>query len=298
MTRPSTRVSPYLVLGLGIVAVSFASPLIKMSDAPALVIAMYRLVFSTAVLLPLVLGGKATRSELAGLGRRDLFLALAAGVFLALHFYSWITSLKYTSIASSVVLVTLQPLFVVAGAYLLFGERITAKAAAGGALALAGSLLIGVGDLGKGAGNLYGDFLALVGAVMVAAYFLIGRDLRRRLTLLPYVTLVYGAAAAVLVLLALAGGERFWPYAREDWAVFVALALVPNLIGHSSYNWALRYLPAGVVSVASLGEPVGASLLAVAMLGEFPGVVQVAGGAMAVFGVYLFVRNQGDMASK
>ncbi len=283
-------VSPYLVLALGVVAVSFASPLIKMSDAPALMIAMYRLLFATLALSPVTL--VRGRAELSRLQKRDFLLALTAGVFLALHFYSWITSLKYTSIASSVVLVTLQPLFVVVGAYLLFGERVSARAAAGGVVALAGSLLIGMADLGKGRQELFGDFLALVGAAMVAAYFLIGRDLRRRLTLLPYVTLVYGAAAVLLVVLAIAGGERFWPYSARNWAIFLALALVPNLVGHSSYNWSLRYLPASVVAVAGLGEPVGASVLAAVTLGEVPGLLQVVGGVITITGVYVFVQNQ------
>lgn len=278
--------SPYLVVLLGVVAAAFSSIFTKLTAAPPLAIAFYRLFLTVVLISPFV---AARRGELRAVSRRDLALALLAGVFLALHFASWITSLSYTSIASSTVLVTMQPLFVLAGGYLLFKEKVSPRGLVGAALALLGSVVIGWGDFRLGGQAFLGDVLAFAGAAFVAGYVLIGRSLRRRLSLLSYVFLVYGASAAVLLLANLAAGVPLYPYPPETWLWFLLLALVPTIGGHTVFNWALRYVKAAVVSVSNLGEPVGATILAYLIFHQVPVMTQLLGGSIIIGGLALFI---------
>lgn len=286
-------VNPFLAIVLAVLAAAFSSIFTKLSTAPPLVIAFYRLLFTVLMIAPFSLNKKGLR-ELAGIGARDLIMALLAGVFLAAHFAVWITSLNYTSISSSTVLVTMQPLFVIAGGMLFLGERIKKAGLAGAALSLAGSVLIGINDFKVGGMALYGDLLAFSGAVFVAGYFLIGRDLRKKLSLLTYVTLVYGTSVAVLICLILLAGSSLYPYPAADWIWFALLALVPTIFGHTVFNWALKYVKAAVVSVSILGEPVGATILAYFIFGQAPTVLQTAGGIIIITGLYVFIRSSSD----
>ncbi|MBC7325050.1 MAG: DMT family transporter, partial [Moorella sp. (in: Bacteria)] len=188
---PRPAVNPYLVIVLGIVGISFGSLFTKLAAAPPLVIAFYRMGLTTVLLAPLALS-RAGRAELAALGRREMIVAAGSGLFLALHFFTWIYSLSYTSVASSTVLVTMQPLFVVAGSWIFLKERVPAKSLLYGLLAILGSVVIGFSDFRVGGQALWGDFLALAGAMFIAGYMLIGRRLRQRLSLFPYIFLVYG----------------------------------------------------------------------------------------------------------
>lgn len=283
-------INPYLAVVLGVIAVSFASIFIRLSSAPPLVIAFYRLFFTFLILTPLALRNGA-RAELGRMTARDLLLAACSGVFLALHFAVWITSLSYTSVASSTVLVTMQPLFVVAGGYLFLQERIGRSALFGAALALAGSALIGISDFRIGGLALWGDILAFSGAAFVAGYVLIGRNLRNHLSVTTYTFLVYGVASVCLLVFNLLGGQRLYPYPAADWVWFLALAVVPTIMGHNVFNWALRYVKAAVVSVSVLGEPVGASVLACLIFHEMPTVLQLAGGSLILTGLYLFLLS-------
>lgn len=284
----SPFINPYLAVGLGVVAASFSSLFTKMADAPPTVIAFYRLGLATLILLPFALRGLPLR-ELRGITRRDLKLAFAAGVLLALHFTVWITSLNYTSIASSTVLVTMQPLFVVIGSFLILKERIGTVPLVAAGMALGGSIIIGISDLQIGGQALYGDILAFMGAGFVAGYVLIGRSLRSHLCVLSYTLLVYGTATLVLLGFCLATSAPLYPYPGTDWYCFIALALVPTLLGHSVFNWALRYVKATVVSVSILGEPVGATILAYFIFAETPALLQALGGAVIIGGISLFI---------
>lgn len=290
MTNQSkTIINPYWAVVGGVLAAAFSAIFTKLAEAPALIIAFYRLGFTVLILAPFTFHYH--RRELAKISRRDLSLAALAGVFLALHFGVWITSLNYTTIASSTVLVTMQPLFVIAGGYLFYQEKLSSRGFLGAALALTGSIVIGINDFQVGGQALWGDILAFAGAFFVAVYVLIGRSLRSHLPLLPYVFLVYGAATVTLLIFCLVARLPFYPYQPIDWLWFLLLAIIPTIFGHTVFNWALRYVKAAVVSVSILGEPVGATILAYFIFHEIPTLLQVAGGLIIISGLYLFITS-------
>jgi drug/metabolite transporter (DMT)-like permease len=290
-----------LALAAGILAVSTGSLFVRFAqrDAASLTVAAARLGLATLALAPFALIRH--RASLAALTRGDLAFALLAGAFLALHFATWIVSLEHTTVASSVVLVTTSPLWVALLAPWLLGERLTPRIAAGIGLALAGAALVGLADAGGAAagpgtgdaraGTLRGDLLALCGAWMMAGYLLMGRRLRARLPLVPYVFLVYGMAAVLLTLAALATGAGFSGLPAATWGWLALLALVPQLIGHTTYNWALRDVPAALVAVTMVGEPVGSAVLALLFLGERPGTLTLVGGAVILAGIVIAVTR-------
>lgn len=275
----------YLGVGVGVSVASTAAILIRLaqSDSPSLVIAAWRLTLATLVLAPVAF--VLCRSELRGLMRREWVSALAAGLLLAVHFAAWITSLAHTSVAASVVLVSTNPLFVGLASHLLWRERFTRRIVVALAMAIVGSMLIGLGTLDGGGHQLWGDLLALVGALAAAGYFLIGRRLRARLSLLAYVFPVYGMAALTLWLGLLLSGLPTFPHHSQTWLWLALLALGPQIVGHSSLNWALRYLSATYVTLAVLGEPIGSTLLAWWLLGERPLPWTVAGGVLILAGI-------------
>ena len=297
-----------LVLLLGILAVSTASILIRFAQqgASSPTIAAARLVLATLALAPLALARH--RAKLARLGGRDLGLALLAGSFLAAHFALWIASLERTTVVSSVVLVTTTPLWVGLAAPFVLREPLTRRVGLGILLALAGGLVVGLGDAGAGlraAGRasvpgsaLGGDLLALSGAWMMAGYLLVGRRLRARLALVPYVFVVYGMAAVVLTLLMAWSGHAFSGLPAVTWLWLALLALVPQLLGHSSFNWALRFLPASFVAIALLGEPVGSSALAWVLLHEVPTLLTLAGAGLVLAGIFLAATAAPPAASE
>jgi len=280
--------SPYPIIGLGVLAVSSSSILIKLATAPPLVIAAYRMGFTLLVLLPVTL--LTARKEISRIRGSDVLSSLASGFFLALHFATWITSLRYTSVASAAVLVSTQPLFVVAGSALFFRERVSPPAFGGVVLAFLGSGLIGFSDFNLGGAALWGDALALFGAVAFAAYLLLGRNLRQRLSLLPYTSLVYGACVAVLFCFCWAGRVPLHPYPRADWLIFALLALLATIMGHTVFNWAVKYVSAPVIAVSLLGEPVAATGLAYLILREVPTLLQFVGGLVILAGIGVFAR--------
>lgn len=287
-----------LAIAGSILAVSTAALLIRSADAPPITIAFYRLLYATLALAPFAL--VMARDELRALTTRDLLGMLAVGVVLAVHFAAWITSLDLTSVASSVVLVTLHPVFVALVSQRIFGEGPSRLGYVGIVVALAGGVLITYSDAGGGTGPnpLAGDALALVGAAAAAVYFLAGRGYRRRLGLLAYVTPVYAASALTLGVLAFTmpapyGGSVLGLGIREH-ALFVALALVPMIAGHTVLNWALKYVPAPVIATTILGEPVGATILALAFLDEAPPVLTLVGGAIVLGGIGLVALTSAE----
>lgn len=281
-------INPYLAILVGVVGAAFSSIFTRLAAAPPMVIAFYRLGFTVLMIAPFALSGG--RRELRAMGRRDVVLACLSGILLALHFTSWISSLNYTSIASSTVLVTMQPLFVVVGGYLIFKEKIARIGLLGAAMALTGSIIVGIGDFQVGGQALWGDILAFAGAVFIAGYVLIGRGLRNHLSLVPYIFLVYGASALTLLLGCLCTATPLYPYPPLSWLWFFLLALVPTIFGHTLFNWALRYVKAAVVSVSILGEPVGATVLAYFIFHQIPSPMQLIGGAVIITGLAIFIR--------
>ena len=282
MERPP--VNPYLILTVSIVAVSTASILIRLSTSPPMIIAAYRLLFATLMLTPLYIVEGGHRSLMA-LGPRRLLTLIAVGFILAVHFASWITSLSYTTVASSVIFVHMDPIIVALLSHLLLGERLSVKRFIGVLIAFLGAIIIGWGDLGIG--NLYGDLLSLLGAFALALYLVAGRSLRRSLSLLEYVTPLYATSAALLILGCLIMNIRLYPYPVREYLLFLLIAFIPMILGHTLFNWALRYVEAPVVSVSLLGEPIGASLLALIILGELPPATTILGGAITLLGIYI-----------
>ncbi len=278
-------VPPRLVLLVGVTASSTASTFVRLAqaDLPSLAVAAWRLTLASFILLPIaVLTG---RAELRSLTRREWGLALASGVLLALHFATWISSLAYTSVAASMVLVSTSPLFVGLISHLLLKQPLSRRLLLGIGVAFAGSIVIGVDDLGAGPQPFVGDLLALAGGVTVAGYFLIGQRLRRRLSLVGYVFPVYGTAAVALMLTALVSGAQLTGYPPGVWRWLALLALVPQIVGHSSLNWALHHLPATYVSLTVLAEPIASTLLAWWILREAPTPAGVVGGALILVGL-------------
>jgi drug/metabolite transporter (DMT)-like permease len=276
---------PYLGVGLGVAITSTAAILIRLAqvEAHSLVIAAWRLTLATLILAPITLSAR--RTELRGLTRRDWSNALASGLLLAVHFGTWITSLAYTSVAASVVLVSTYPIFVGLASRLLLRERLSRKMVVALLVATAGSMLIGLGDLGDSPHRLWGDVLALMGGISGAGYFLIGRRLRARLSLLAYIFPVYGTAAVGLMAVMLASGLPRVPQQPQTWLWILLMALGPQILGHSSLNWALRYLSATYVTIATLAEPIGSAVLAWWLLGERPTLWAAIGGALTLAGI-------------
>jgi drug/metabolite transporter (DMT)-like permease len=270
---------------LGVLTVSTAAVLIRLAQAEvhSLVVAAWRLTLATLILAPIALGRY--RHQLKALTAGEWRSALLSGVLLAIHFGTWITSLALTSVAASVILVWTSPIFVGLASHLFLGERLTRSMIIALVVAIAGSVVIGVADLGEGTHRLQGDLLAVMGAISGAGYFLIGRRLRRRLSLLAYVFPVYGTAAVVLMTVMLVAGLGPVPQHPQTWLWLVLMAVGPQILGHSSLNWALRYFSATFVSLVALGEPVGSALLAWWLLGERPTIWAVLGGILILGGI-------------
>ena len=294
--------APYLIVPIGILAVSTASLFIRFAQAytSSITIAAFRLGLAALLLLPytVIKHGR----ELKTLTPADLKYALLAGLILAVHFASWITSLELTSVASSVVLVTTTPLWVSLMAPIFLGEKTPKIAFLGMGIALLGGVVIAGTDLcvwdsgrlqcqlglqSSAAETLLGDFLALIGAIAGACYLMIGRHLRKKISLTPYVFLVYSAAAIFLVatMLIVEGIPPIFPGQVYLWLIL--LAIVPQLIGHSIFNWSLKYLPTGYVAVNLLGEPVGSVILAYIFLNEVPPIAKIIGAILILAGIGL-----------
>ncbi|HUK66405.1 MAG TPA: DMT family transporter [Anaeromyxobacteraceae bacterium] len=274
-------------LGLagGVIAVSWAAILIRLAEAAPLAIAAWRLVLAGVATAGFAL--VARRGELARQPPRALLKLALAGLALCLHFATWIASLRLTSVASSVALVTTQPVFVALLSRAFLGEHASLRVLSGIVLAVAGGAAMASGDVALGPHALYGDGLAVLGAVAAAVYFVLGREVRPRLSLGAYVGVVYPAAALGLLALALFTHSPLWGYDRHTWVALGLLALVPQLLGHSLLNWALRWLSGTFVALAILAEPIVSTLLAIPVLGERPRLHQLVGGAVLLAGVGL-----------
>jgi drug/metabolite transporter (DMT)-like permease len=276
-------------LALGVVAVSFASILIRWARAPALSVAFYRNAMAAAVLLPLALARH--RDEIRGLSRRQWVAALLAGTLLAVHFALWVPSLSYTTVAASTVLVTTQPVWVTLIERAM-GQRVSRAAMVGISLSLVGAAAISGGDFGLSRRAAFGDLLALLGAVAAAGYFVSGRNLRQRLSLLTYTGIAYTTCAVVLAVVMLVSGRPFTGFQPRVWGLFALMALVPQILGHTVFNYLLAHVETGVVAIAVTGEPVGSTLLALLFFQEVPRWTAFPGGALILAGIYVTVAAQ------
>jgi drug/metabolite transporter (DMT)-like permease len=282
-------VKAYLVLLVGVVSVSFAAIFIRLAEAPPLVIAAYRLTIASLVLI--LLTYKKTIPSLKQLSGRDSLLLLLSSFFLALHFALWITSLSYTSIASSVILVTCHPAFVAVISYFLWHEVLNRLTIGGMVIAFAGVVLINYGGFDFGSQATMGDALALIAGFAMGGYLILGGYLKNRIEIMPYLTMIYTGAAIILLLATVGFGYSFTGYSGKTYLMMALLAVVPQLIGHSSFNLALRMIPVTFVSVAILGEPVGATLLGYFILDEVPTVKELIGGVLILAGIFIVLRQ-------
>ncbi len=287
----------YAVLAGGVAIVSTASILVRFAQTqgvPSLAIAAWRMTLAALVLMPLML--VRSRTELGALSRRDWWLAAAAGVFLAAHFASWIVSLEHTSVASSVALVTTNPIWIALFSLLVLRERIPALRALAVALSLAGSGIVLWADTGAaavGAANpLLGNLLALLGSLTMCGYLLLGRRLRAHVSVLAYIGVVYAVAALCLMALAVATGTRMGGYPYFAWILLAAMALGPQLLGHGAFNYALKHVSATMIALAVLGEPIGSTVLAWLLFGENVGLLKFAGMTLLLFGIFLAARGE------
>jgi drug/metabolite transporter (DMT)-like permease len=274
----------YAIL-IAVVAVSFSAILIRWSDAHPFVIAAYRMGITSMILLPLVLAKYL--SEIKKIKRNELLFMIAIGMILALHFGSWIASLEETSVASSVILVTSHPLFVAIVSHYIFREKLQTIGYIGIIIAFAGIIILTIGDYGLGGSNLRGDMLALIGSIAAGIYILGGRKSRRSVSLIPYVFIVYSICTLCLLIACLAVAAPLYPLPIAEYELFILMAIIPTILGHTFYNYALKYVKAQIISVSLLGEPIGSSILAYILLSEAAPRLTIIGGALILPGIYL-----------
>jgi drug/metabolite transporter (DMT)-like permease len=277
--------NPYVVLILGIIGVSTGSIFARLADAPALVTAAYRMGLAALMLIPFAVWKAG--DELRSLSGHDIKLAMLSGFFLALHFATWISSLDYTAIANSVVLVNTIPLWVGLFTPLISKDRIGGSTITSIIVSVIGAAIIGFGDFASGGKALWGDLLAVFGAVCAAVYLLLGRNLRRKLSLLSYVTICYGSGAVILWLVVLFLNLPITGYSTQTVAAFWAMALISQIIGHSSYNWSLKWFSTSLVAVSLLGEPIGSTLLAYILFDEELTWMKFIGGLFILSAIYI-----------
>ncbi|MEA2707150.1 MAG: hypothetical protein QOH22_1938 [Gemmatimonadaceae bacterium] len=294
--------NPYAVLGLSLLGISIAGPLVRLSSADPVVIAVWRLGFSLVIVTGFLVATREWR-DWKRISWREAALAVAGGVALALHFWAWNASIHLTTIAASVTLVSLQPAVVAAISALALHEAPSRRQLLGIAVAIAGALIIAAPDFRQDvalAGNrpLLGNLLAISAAFTAAIYYTIGRRLRASLGIWAYVTIVYSAAFATLGVIAVARGIPVGPQPPREMAIFAALAIGPMLIGHTGMNWALKFLPAYVVNLTVLGEPVGATLLGalIPAIRQIPTIATLVGGAIVLTGVVIAAGKKGEAA--
>jgi drug/metabolite transporter (DMT)-like permease len=307
VTPKRPAVPPFIAIIFGILAVSTASIFIRFAqeEAASLVIAAWRLTVASIILVPIAVTRR--RGELTSLSRPELLLALLSGFFLALHFAAWITSLQYTTVASSVVLVSTIPIWVALLSPVTIKEPIRRPVFIGMIFTLVGVFIVAISDTctitagqftcPSAADFLHGraflgDMLAICGAIAGAGYLLIGRKLRAKMSLIGYISMVYGMAAVVLIIIMLSAGLPAFGYSPQTYLWLILLAIIPQLFGHSTFNWALGYLSAAYVSITLLGEPIGSTILAYFILHEKPTPFKVLGGVLILIGIYIASRSE------
>ena len=276
----AAAVSPFVVLGTGVLLVSVGAILVRLAAAPPLAVAFYRMAFASLMLAPFA--GREARASWPGLAARPRLLLVGSGIALALHFATWIASLSHTSVAASVLLVNTSPLFAIVLSRLFLHEQPPLVVKIAIPIAMVGAAVIALGDRSASPASLFGNLLAVAGAVTLATYQVIGRGLRVTLPLNAYMLAVWSTATLTLAGLMATFGARFGGYPGKTWLAFAALAVVPTLGGHGLTNRALRSLPAPTVGLFLLGEPVIASLLAMALFGEVPSAATLMGGAIVL----------------
>lgn len=282
--------SKYIVLA-GTFFTSLSSIIIRFSEAPALVISAYRMLFTTLMLLiPVILN---SRTEFKNITKKEYALCTVSGIFLALHFATWISSIKMTTVANSTILVSCSPIFVALANYFITKEKLGRKMAVGISLSLAGTIIIAMGSSKETANNLMlGNFLAFLGAIFVAGYLVIGGIARKNISAGVYVFIVYSVSTFVLFIMCFASGTPIYPYTAKEFLLFAALAFFCSILGHTVYNYMVKYVSSTMISVSTLSEPIFASILALLFFNEIPSVYTLMGGIVIISGIFYYLVSQ------
>ncbi|MFS0902788.1 DMT family transporter [Priestia aryabhattai] len=289
MNKSTLPLPPALFLLVGVLAVSFSSILIKWSEAPASILGMYRLLFTVLLFLPF-LPWRKMNVLLKNTTVKEWLMLAVSGVFLGLHFLFWMESFSHTTVASAMILTALEPVFVVAGAYFLFKEKTGKVGIISILIAVSGAAIIASGDIGVSKTALYGDLLSVLGTVAVSVHMLAGQDLCRKMPPIIYSFAVFLIGGLVLFVYNIWTHVSLTQYDTKDWWIFLLLALIPNIFGHALFNWLLKYVGATTISMAILGEPIGAIILAYFLLGEMTTASQLVGGTIVMISVMVFLK--------
>ncbi|MFE0565751.1 DMT family transporter [Priestia megaterium] len=282
----------YIILFFGVFALSTSAIFVKLADAPSTITAFYRMLFAALMLLPFLLVNKGSRKEIYSLSKKQWGFGLLSGFFLAAHYVLWFESLHYTSVASSTVIVTLQPLFSMIGGYLLFKEKFNQRMIGGCLIAIFGSVIIGWKDFQISGHALFGDVLAFIAAGVITAYFFIGQYIRKDLSLISYSTIGYGSSALFLSIFGFSQQLSFTHYSTETWLCFIGLAFIATILGQTVFNWLLKWLSTSVISMSILGETIGTCILAYFVLNEVISLQQSIGIFLILIGLFLFLLPQ------
>ena len=284
-----------LIVLLGVVGVSFSSIFVKYATAPSPVLAFYRMGFTTLCLLPFVL--TKYREELKNIKSKNLILCLVSGFFLACHFTCYFESIRYTSVSSSTVLVDIEVFFICIFSYILFREKCSKAGIIGILITFSGSVVLAMADRSGGSQIILGDMLALAGACFMAIYTMIGSRQRKGLSTTVYTFLVYGMTTFTLLIFNLFSHTPVTGYGAMNYIWGFLLCIFCTLMGHSIFNWGLKYLPASLISNMKLGEPVFASILALILFGQVPGILQIIGGILIIIGIYTYLKYENEKAA-
>lgn len=279
---------PMIMIVIGVIGISLSSILVKYAAATSSVTAAWRLMWTVLLMTPVVLGNRQIRKELITVDGKHILLSCFSGFFLAIHFALWFESLQHTSVASSTTIVCTEVIWVSLGYFFFLKGKLTAKAMASIVVTLGGSVLIALSDSASGEAHFYGDVLSLLAAIAVAAYTLLGRIVREKVSTTVYTYVVYVSCASVLLILCLLQGEHLFGYGVSVVLVGLLLALFSTILGHSIFSWCLKYFSPSFVSASKLCEPVVAAILAAFLFAEMPSVMQIAGGVLILGGVYYY----------
>lgn len=289
MKTTSPPFSPIIPLLVGMIAISFSPIFVRYSDAPASIQGMYRMLFTVILMLPF---GTKHLPAIRSISRKDWLLLSLAGFFLALHFLLWMESISYTSIASSTIILALEPVFVMIGAYFVFKDRTGKFAIIGLVLALIGAFCVGSGDIGMSKSAFIGDVLSFLGTLAVAVNMLIAKQILSRIPSYLYSLIVFAITFICFAVYNLCTGVAYTGYAGNEWLLFLLLAIVPTVFGHMIFNWLLQYVKPTTISMSVLAEPVGASILGMIIFSEMISAFQLVGGVIIMAGLLLYLKSE------
>lgn len=289
-----TKLTSYFILLIAVFFLSTSAIFVKLANAPSGITAFYRLLFTSLCLLPFLIFQKENRQALKKLTKKQWALSLLSGFLLAVHYILWFESLRYTSVASSTVIVTLQPIFSFIGGYFLFKERYKIQAYLGCFVAMIGCAIIGFGDFQLNIIALFGDILSFLAAGFMAGYFMVGQSIRHLLPVIPYSFLGYFGSACFLGLYSLMTSCSFTGYDTNTWLCFLGLATISTILGHMLFNWLLKWLSASTISMSILGEAIGTCILSYFILHETLTLGQLIGIGIILLGIGIFLKNSSN----